>query len=166
MRWLILTQMLVATSSGAAEGWEVSVLGGWTAPTYEARLSYEPNIDLPDFSGARIRQSGVLALDARGSFAFGGSVAYYFQDFLAIEGRIDTVDFDIQTEGPVFTADVALPAPLPDATAVLDLGTGTVDVERLYPLSLNVKARTGGRARFVASGGVSYLPELRLNAIQ
>ena len=118
---------------------------------------------MPNIPGASIRQDGVFELKASGSFAFGGSVSYFFNEHVAIEGRIDTINFNIDTIGPRFQADVDVGVP---ATAVLDVGMGTINVERLYPLSVNLKARTGGSARFVASGGLSYLPKVRFAAFQ
>jgi hypothetical protein len=149
-----------------AEGWELTLLAGWTAPTYEQTFQYRPDISLPTLPGIDIQQEGVFQLDGRGGLAFGGSLAYYFTDNIAIEGRVDTVDFKIDTLAPRFTATVDLPEPLPPLGAELDLGTGKVEVDRLYPLSVNLKARTSGGARFVASGGFSYLPRLRLTAGQ
>lgn len=156
--------IVVASATAAtAQGWEVSILGGWTAPTFEETLVFDPDIDLPNVPGGSIRQNGVFELKAKGSFALGGSVSYFFNEHVAIEGRIDTINFDIDTIGPQFQADVDLGFP---ATAVLDVGMGSINVERLYPLSVNLKARTGGSARFVASGGLSYLRQVRFNARQ
>jgi hypothetical protein len=163
--FLSLTFWLVAVNS-VAGGLELTFLAGWTAPTYEQTFQYRPDIAIPTYPGVDIQQDGVFQLDASGGLAFGGSVAYYFTDNLAIEGRVDTVDFRIDTLAPRFIAKVELPAPLPPIGAELDLGTGTVDVERLYPFSLNFKARTSGGVRLAASGGLSYLPRLRLVARQ
>lgn len=163
-RTLSAVAIVIASATAAsAQGWEVSILGGWTAPTFEQTLVYNPDIDLPDIPGGRIRQDGVFELKAKGSFAFGGSVSYFFNEHVAIEGRIDTINFDIETMGPQFQADVDVGF---RATAVLDVGMGAINVERLYPLSVNLKARTGGSARFVASGGLSYLPRVQFNAVQ
>lgn len=144
----------------------MTLLAGWTAPTFEAQVAFDPDIDLPTFPGGNFRQSGVFQLDARGSFAFGGSLSYFFNEHFAVEGRVDTIDFQVDTVGPRLEADIELVPGIPLATAVLDVPPGSVNVERLFPLSFNVKARTGGRARFAASGGVSYLPRLRFDAAQ
>jgi len=163
---VVLLFMPGSTFEARAQGWEVSILGGWTAPTFEHELIFSPDIDFPDIPGGNIRQEGVFRLDARGSLAFGGSVSYFFNEHVGIEGRIDTIDFDIATSGPRFEADVDLVPPLPPATAVLELEDGAVNVERLFPLSVNLKARSGGSIRFVASGGLSYLPRVRFDAVQ
>jgi Outer membrane protein beta-barrel domain len=159
--------LLLGTGAAAsAKGWEVSILGGWTAPAVQQQVSFSPDIELPNIPGTSIRQDGVFDLTAVGSFAFGGSVSYFFTEHVALEGRVDTINFDIDTVGPRFEAQAQVVPGLPSATVVLDAGMGTVKVERLFPLSLNLKARTGGRARFVASGGLSYLPHVRFEAYQ
>lgn len=160
--FFVVAFVLFSAATAGAQGWELSLLGGWTAPTFEQTFVFDPDIGLPDIPGGEIRQRGVFELKAKGSFAFGGSVAYFFNEHVALEGRIDTVDFDIDVVGPRFEANVSFGLP---ATAALEVGSGIVDVERLYPLSANLKARTGGRARFVASGGVSYLPRIRFDAV-
>ena len=165
----VLSTVVIFFASGVtvgAQGWETSILAGWTAPTFEQQFVFSPDVNLPDIPGGSIRQSGEFALKAKGSFAFGGSISYFFNEHVAIEGRIDTINFDIDTHGPRFEANVDLVPGLSLATAVLDVGTGTVNVERLFPLSLNLKARSGGTARFVASGGLSYLPRVRFDAFQ
>ena len=163
--FLFLAVWLLPAGSWAG-GWELTLLAGWTAPTYEQTFQYRPDIVLPTFPGINIQQDGLFQLDARGGPAFGGSLAYYFTDNIAIEGRVDTVDFKIDTLAPRFTATVDLPGPFPPLGAELDLGTGKVEVDRLFPVSVNFKARTSGGARFIASGGLSYLPSLRLTARQ
>ncbi len=162
----ILVSVLGSTVEAQAQGWEVSILGGWTAPTFEQQFVFSTDIDIPDIPGGNIRQSGDFLLKANGSFAFGGGVSYFFNEHVAIEGRIDTINFNIDSTGPRFTADFDVIPGLPPATAVLDVGIGSVNVQRLFPLSVNIKARTGGNARFVASGGLSYLPRVRFNAVQ
>ena len=124
---------------------------------------YEPDIDVP---GGTIRQTGDFVLTARGGPAFGGSLAFFFTENVGIEARVDTVDFDIDLVGPRFESDVDLGPGLPPASVVLNVPPGVINVERLYPLSLNLKARSSGRARFQASGGVSYLPRVRFEAAQ
>ena len=83
-----------------------------------------------------------------------------FGEHFGVEARIDAVGFDIATMGPVLTAETSL------GNASLDLGAGVVEVGRLFPLSLNVKARSGGRVRVFASGGLSYLPRVDFDAAQ
>jgi hypothetical protein len=166
VRLFIVVSVLLASCNAWAGGWEIAFLAGWTAPTYEQRFQYRPDINLPSLPGIDIRQEGEFQLKASGGFAFGGTVVFFFTDAVGIEARLDTVDFNIDTLAPSFVAPVDLPAPLPPLGAELDLGKGTVEVERLLPVSVNLKARTTGRTRFAVSGGLSYLPRLRFLARQ
>ncbi len=166
IRHIATIGLLLVTGSVAEAGWEIAFLGGWTAPTFEETFTYQLDLGLPSFPGVAIRQEGEFSLKARGSFAFGGSVTYYFTDFFGIEGRVDTVDFRIDTIAPSFIAEAELHVPLPRTSVTVDLGQGEVNVERLRPFSANLKLRTPGAARFVVSGGLSYLPSFRLEASQ
>ena len=152
MKRIGLAAFFITLASPVTAQWEVSLLAGWTAPTFEEQFVFNPDIDLPDLPGGSIRQSGEFLLEGRGSFALGGSLAYMFSDHVGIEGRVDTINFKIDTLGPLFTSDMGA------ATAILDVGMGSINVDRLFPLSANFKARTGGRTCFVVSGGVSYIP--------
>lgn len=142
---------------------EISFLGGWTTPTLEQVVVFDPEISVP---GGDIRQQGQFKLTATGGLAFGGSLSFYFNDNFGIEGRVDTVDFDLAIEGPRLTTDVDLGAAVPGAEAFVDITGGAVNVERLFPVSINAKGRSSGRARFVASGGLSYLPRVSFVAVQ
>ncbi len=163
IRTVLLCAVIVSGSSTPtmAQGWEVSILGGWTAPTFKQEFVFDVDLDAP---GAR--QEGQFTLTAEGSFAFGGAVAYFFNDNFGIEGRIDTINVNVDTMGPRIESDVDLGPGFPPATAVIEVGGGVLNVERLIPFSLNAKARTSGRTRFVASGGLSYLPRVRFDAVQ
>lgn len=156
----------IAPGAWAASGWELTLLGGWTAPTLEERVLLDVELDLPEVPGVSFEQEGEFALVGAGSFAFGGSVAYFFNDHVAVEARVDTVDFQVDTEGPRITGALPIPPPLPSLDATLDLSEGALNVERLYPLSASVKVRTGAPVGFVASAGVSFLPRLRFAARQ
>jgi hypothetical protein len=113
-----------------------------------------------------VRQTGVFELEAKGGLSFGAALAWEFAGPLALEGRIDTTDVDVRTTGASYRVEVDLPAPLSDVATDLDLGTGVVDLERVRPVSLNLRLRSRGRVGMVASGGISYLPALRFSATQ
>jgi len=67
----------------------------------------------------------------------------------------------VRTTGAVYRLRATLPAPLPPLSTDLDLGTGDVDLERLRPVSLNLRAHGGRRPRVGVSAGVSWLPAFR-----
>ena len=56
-----------------------------------------------------------------------------------------------------FDAVADLPYPFAQLIGRLDLSDGTAQIERVRPLSLNVKLRTPGAVRFTLSGGVNSL---------
>ena len=163
---LFVCLLSFVASPARAQGFELSLFGGWTAPTYEQTFDYSPSFDLPNIPGFNLSQQGSFALNAKGALAFGAAIAYFPLEVVGVEVRVDTVDFDIENVAPTFIASLDLPAPLPPLSADLDLGIGSVDVERLFPISFNVKARSPGPVRIAASGGLSYLPRLRAVAIQ
>ncbi len=165
-RNIVIGLMLWTTSTAGfatAQSVEISILGGWTTPTLEQTVVFDPDISIP---GATIQQQGNFQLTAAGTFAFGGSVSFFFNEHVGFEARVDTIDVNIDTSGPRLSTDIDLGSGFPSAEAFVQVSDGVVNVERLFPLSFNVKARTGGRARFVGSGGLSYLPRVRFDAVQ
>jgi hypothetical protein len=141
---------------------EVAAYVGPALPRYEQSFQYDLGPNPFRLPGVTLEQNGVFQLDGRGGLSVGGGLTWYFlASTVGIEGRVDTADVDVRTTGARYTARVDLPSPLPDLTTDVDLGTGTVDLDRLRPLSLNVKVKTPGPLRLTASAGVSYLPEFR-----
>jgi hypothetical protein len=112
-----------------------------------------------------IRQEGQFILEAKGSTTYGFGAAYYFVDSVGIEARMDFAGVDVKTTGARYHVNVTLP-PFPPVTADLDIGTGTVDVDRLTPISINLKFQTPGRFGLGVSGGASYLPSFDFTATQ
>jgi opacity protein-like surface antigen len=141
-----------------AGGFEVAGYVGPAVPFYDQTFRYDPGAVVSPFRGITIQQQGVFELNAKGGLAFGGGVTFYALGPLGLEGRIDTAGANVGTTGARYQASVRLPAPLAPLSTSLDLGTGTVDLDRLRPSSLNVKVRTGGPVRVTVSGGVSFLP--------
>ena len=107
-----------------------------------------------------------LLLESDGGNIFGGSVTLYLSDWLGIEGRLDAADQNLVMTGATYRVVVDLPAPLADASGDLEVGSGPMDMERIRPLSLNLKLRTTGPVRLALSGGLSYLPALRVISAQ
>ena len=168
-RWFLLPAVglsLLLPASARAQSVEFSFFLGQTVPTYDQAFNYAPDIGLPVISGVTIQQQGSFQLSAKGGPAFGGSVSFFPVDFFGVELRVDSVDFQIETSAPSFDATVNLPPPLPPLSGTLDLDQGQFDVDRLNPVSVNLKLRTPGNAKFFVSGGFSYLPELTVTARQ
>lgn len=155
------------TGTAAAGGLELAVYVGASVPFYGQSFRYDPSPLLRRFpSGVTIREDNVFRFDARGDVALGGGVTWFFAGPLGLEGRLDSVDASVTSSGALYSLFVDLPRPLGSLSQEFDLGSGVVELERLRPLSLNLKLQTGGRARLYASAGVSYLPALRFAATQ
>jgi hypothetical protein len=153
---------LAAPAAGAAgEGWQIAISGGKVFPFYGQTFEYDPGPLASPIVGATLEQRGAFSLDARGGLALNLAVARDLARHLAIEARLDTADVSIRTTGARYRLTANLPAPLPPLATDVDLGTGTVDLERLRPLSLNLKAGVGDRTRLSVSAGASWLPAFR-----
>ena len=116
--------------------------------------------------GAVVPPGQALRLEATGGTTLGGALTLYLADWIGFEVRLDAAKLDLEVTGATYRVLVDLPPPLPDATGDLELGSGPMDMERIRPLSLNLKLRTPGRVALVLSGGLSYLPELRVASAQ
>jgi opacity protein-like surface antigen len=158
----------LALSSGPAAAGELE-LSGWagpTFPTFEQRFRYDAGAVAIPVPGVSITQQGSFSLNANGALSVGGSLAFYPADPVGLEVRLDTADIDVGITGVRYDVSVDLPPPLPDFSTGIDLTAGAVDVERIYPVSFNLKLRTPGRARLFLSGGASYLPSLEARVVQ
>jgi hypothetical protein len=154
---LSLLSPLVSASSLELAGWV-----GPTFPFYDQTFRYDPGLVTVPIPGVTVRQEGSFAFHGRGGLALGGGVTWYIVPVLGIEGRLDTADVKIQPEGGVFNVSADLPAPLPDLSTQVSVGSGVVNVRRATPFSANLKLRTPGPVAFMVSGGLSYLPALEL----
>lgn len=144
-----------------AVGFELDVHVGRTAPTFEQSLAYDPSSSIPPVPGVTLRPLGPLQLDARGALAFSGSATLYFAGPLGIEARIDGLEADLDTRPAGYDVTLARP-PLPFVSARLDLGSEDLRIERVTPVSLNLRVTTPGPVRLSLSGGVTRLDALRL----
>ena len=79
---------------------------------------------------------------------------------------MDHADITIDTQGGSYAVRVGLPAPFDPVVANLNLTEGTADLKALTPLSFNLKLRTGGKVRFMASGGPSKLGNIEMDLSQ
>lgn len=144
-----------------AGGLELSGHAGPVVSLYDQSVELDPSgLVLP--GGAVVPSGQALRLEADGGHSLGAALTLYLADWVGLEVRLDAAKIDLQVTGATYRVVVDLPAPLPDASGDLELGSGPMDFERIRPLSLNVKLRTPGSVRLALSGGLSYLPELRV----
>lgn len=163
LRLGLLATLLTPTLADAG-GLELALFVGRTAPRYNQIFRYDPPaVTLP---GVSVSQGGAFTLDAQGGLAGGAALTWEFLGSVGLEARVDVLSLQARTSGGRYDVQIALPAGLPPIRTSADLSGGVLDVERPYPLSLNLRLRTPGRLRLLASGGVSYLPRLRASARQ
>jgi len=163
-RALALPAVLALGWPAAAEavGFEIDLHVGRTAPTFEQTLTYDGSTSIPSIPGVTVRSLGPLRLDGKGALAFSGGVTVFFAGPLGIEGRVDGLEADLASEPAGYDVIVAAQPPLPGFTAHLDLVGENLKIERVQPVSLNLRLVTPGPVRFSISGGVSRLGTLRM----
>jgi hypothetical protein len=157
---------LCAVASPLAAGeFEASLFAGYTYPFYSQTFTYDPGpVDIP-IPNLTVQQTGTFSIDAKGGLSIGGSATYFLADAVGIELRLDTANINADPKPATYRVRAEVP-PLPAVTTNLDLGAGTVDVDTLKPISLNLRLRTPGPVRFIASGGISYLPTFGVRVSQ
>jgi hypothetical protein len=159
---LQLTVMVLSLAAfpvpALAQGGDFTFFVGGVYPVYDERLTLRPSV--PSLPGVDISVTGTPELRANGGLVFGGALAFEL-GVLGIEGRLDASDiafdltgarYDLRADGP----------PLDGLTASITIGDGRLDTERLYLLSINARLRTPGPIGVVASGGLTYLPDVSI----
>ena len=159
---LSLAVLAAGTSSEGAE-LEIAAYAGKVLPFYEQRIVANLGSGTP-IAGVTLRQEQPFELTAKGGLTFAGSVTVWLADPIGIEGRYDSADVDLESIGPVYRMTLA--APLPPASFLLSPGATLLDLQPVTPISLNLRFRTPGPIRIFVSGGLSYLPDLKLNVRQ
>ena len=160
---LLFAVLLLAAPLHAGDV-ELTVLGGKAVPFYEQAITYDPGqLSLP---GTTVDQRSDFRLEAQGGLTLSAALAVTLKGPLALEARLDTADVSVPTEGARYRLRTDRP-PFPSAATDVDLGDGEVELQRLKPLSLNLRLMgTRGRFRGGISGGASYLPAFRFELEQ
>ena len=139
---------------------EIAGRAGQVFPFYEQSFTFDPGPFLrATFPGVSVEPVQDLTLDASGGLALGAGLTWYLSDNFGLEARIDTADLDVNAHDATVSVRIPLPAPFPPISTDVDI-PAVVEMERVRPLSLNLRARTPGRFKVYASAGVSYLPSL------
>ena len=155
---LALLALALASATAGAGSVEASAWAGSSLPFYSQSFRYSPP-PVPPLPGVSVEQQGEFRFDASGGVSFGGALAWHGDGPLGVELRVDSGAIEVSQRGATFRVTVRPPAPLPPLS--FDVETeGTATLERLLPISLNLRYRGGGRVGLVASAGVSYLPGL------
>jgi hypothetical protein len=148
---LVLTPATARAGQLEAAGWV-----GPSLPFYSQSFRYQPPA-IPPLPGFGLEQQGEFRFDASGGVSFGAGLAWQSAGPLAVELRVDSGAIEVTQDGARFRATVRPPAPLPPLGLDIDT-TGSVSLERLLPISLNLRYRGGGKVGVVASAGLTYLP--------
>jgi len=144
-------------SISKAQGVEVAVFTGPAIATYKQTLTYSGGS--PQVQLARLNVKDSPTLEADGGFAIGGALTLFLTNGFGIEGRIDSVDVDLQSFGGNYTLELG-PAGSPVSSLPVTLGAGDTDLKRVRPMSLNLRVQSQGRVGIGLSGGVSYMNKL------
>jgi hypothetical protein len=171
MNFRALMALLLAALPAAGSAGEIEIEGrfGQALPTYEQSYAYAPgtvSVTIPGLTTVNFEQRSPFTLKGQGGTTFGASFTLYPASSIGLEARFDSPAVKVEAQGAVYRVSANLPAPLPDLAQDLAIDSGTVDIDRLQPLSLNLKLRTPGKVAFTLSGGVSYLPTIRISAQQ
>jgi hypothetical protein len=150
---------LCLAGTAAAGDWQATIHAGPTFPFYDQTIEFDPG-SVTGPGGSEITPEGVYRLEGHGGLALGGALAFHPVDIVGIELRLDTADVSVRTGGSSYRVRLSVP-PFGTVNGSLAFTEGEGDLERLMPVSLNLRVRTPGSTRLTASGGVSYLPSFR-----
>lgn len=159
---VVLALLALGAAPGEASGFEVAVFTGPAIATYKQTLSLSGGG--PQFQFARLKVKDEPTLDAQGGLSLGLAATFFLSDSFGLEGRVDSVDIDLQSFGGNYTLELG-PAGSPVSTLPVTLGTGEINLQRVRPMSLNLRFQSQGRVGLGLSGGVSYLPKVDLEAL-
>jgi hypothetical protein len=149
---------LGAAGNTSAQGLDLTVFAGRAFPIYDERLTLRPGA--PAIPGVDVTVVGAPELRADGGPVFGAALAFELGIF-GIEGRLDATDVGLDFTGARYDLRGTEP-PFQGLMAALIASAGRFDADRIHLLSLNLRARTPGPIGVIASGGVSYLPDIRV----
>lgn len=143
----------------SAQGFDLTIFAGKAFPTYDERLTLRPST--PSLPGVDIAVAGSPLIRAEGGPVFGGALAFEF-GVLGIEGRLDSTEVGLEFTGARYDFRGTQP-PFQGLTASLDVDDGRFDADRIQLLSVNLRLRTPGPVALIASGGLSYLPDITVS---
>jgi hypothetical protein len=150
--------VLGTSGRAAAQGLDVTFVLGGTYPTYDERLTLRP--PTPTVPGVDVSVVGQPLIEADGGPVFGGALAFEW-GILGIEGRLDALELGFDVTGARYDLRGTQP-PFTDLSASITVSNGRFDADRITLLSANVRMRTPGPVALVASGGLSFLPDITL----
>lgn len=154
----MLAVLTGSATRASAQGTELTIFGGLAFPFYDERLILTPST--PNIPGVVVTVAGSPVLQADGGPVFGAALALEL-GVIGIEGRVDVTKVSLDFSGVRYDLRGTAP-PFDGFSASLVAAAGRFDADRIPLLSLNARIRTPGPVSFVASGGLSYLPDMRV----
>ncbi len=148
---------LATAGAAAAQAVDATIFGGLAFPTYDERFP----VRNPSIPGVEVTVPRSPEIGADGGGVFGGIVGVSFGR-LGIEGRLDATQVGLEFSGARYDLR-GTSFPFEGLTASIILGDGRFDADRIPLLSLNGRFMTTGRVALVASGGLSYLPDIKIS---
>jgi hypothetical protein len=145
-------------ADAAAQGFDLTFFIGRAFPIYDERLTLRP--PTPTVPGVDISVVGSPLMEADGGPVFGGALAFEW-GILGLEGRVDATDVGFDLTGAGYDLRGTQP-PFEGLTASITVLDGRFDADRIALLSANLRIRTPGPVGLVASGGLSYLPDINV----
>ena len=110
-------------SSSEAAGFEVAVFTGPAIPTYKQSFTFSSGS--PQLQFARLNVQEEPTLDAKGGLSLGFAATLFLSDSFGLEGRVDSVDLDLQSFGGSYTLDLGPPGS-PISSLPITLGAGDI----------------------------------------
>lgn len=153
---LVLLAVLGVIPAASAQVIDGTIFAGAAFPLYDERLT----VGTPSFPGVQVTVAGSPSISADGGAVFGGVVAASWGR-LGIEGRVDATQVSLDFSGARYDL-LGTAFPFQGLTAGIILDEGRFDADRIPLLSINGRFTTAGRVALVASGGVSYLPDINI----
>ena len=159
--FLALTVGFVATPASPGD-FELAVQLGRALPFYSQSFAFDPGDLIPP--NYPVQTSGGFDLSLGGGLTVSGAATWCFSDSFGLEARVDTAKVDLQVDGGQISSDLGDLIPgLPSIPISADL-SGATSIGRLVPVSLNLRFVAGENVQFVASGGLSYIPSVTVEA--
>jgi hypothetical protein len=151
--------LLGAPAHAAAQTLDVTLFGGLAYPLYDERLTFQ--LPAPALSGVEVTVAESPILRGDGGPVFGAALGLEF-GMIGIEARFDSVDAGLEFTGARYDLR-GTTFPFQGLTASIVAAPGRFDAERISLVSLNARVKTPGPISIIASGGLSYLPDIDIS---
>ena len=155
----VMALVLSPARYAAAQAIEATVFTGLAYPLYDERLTVRPGG--PTIPGVEVTVGQPPVLSGDGGSVFGGALALQF-GLLGLEARVDSMGVGIDFSGARYDLR-GIAFPFQGVNASVTASPGRFDADRIQVLSLNARVRTPGPIGLIASGGISYLPDMSVS---